>query len=127
MADTKDQKQKGASIRVSAGWIANTPNEGATIKTLEELTVDDMIADDYQLSNQVKLNSNGTKYLLCIDKQKNTKAAIYMFKAFAESVKENQLLAKKDIAIFLVENTEDNSKSLVIGAPGFSGGISFFA
>jgi hypothetical protein len=125
MAETKNKT--GASVRISADWIENTPNEGATLKTLDELTVADFIADDYQLSNQVKLNSNGTKYLLCIDKQTNKKAALYMFKAMAESVKENQLLTKEQIAIFLVENTEDGKKGFVIGQPGFKGGISFFA
>lgn len=116
---------KPRKARVSAGWMENEPFEGGKLTTKEEYSVDDFKAEGYQLANQVKLNSNGTPYLLAIDTVEDKKAALYMFKAFAANVKENQILSKSDISIYLVED-EDGNEGFVIGAPDFKGGISFF-
>lgn len=118
-----------AKVRLSDNWISVEESPESSIEILHEFTVKDIKAEGYRLSNQVKLNSNGTPYLLCIDETMGKKAALYMFKAFASNVKENQLLRADEVAIYHVTSTNDEGveeKGLIIGAPDFKGGVSFF-
>lgn len=127
MAVTKNKP--AVKVRLSDSWIAVEESTESTLEVLNEFTVKDFKAEGYKLSNQVKHNSNGTPYLLCIDEQENKKAALYMFKAFATNVRENQLLKADEIAIYHVTSTNNEGveeKGLIIGAPDFKGGVSFF-
>ena len=127
MAKVKDAPV--AKVRLSDSWIAVEETPESSIEILHEFSVKEIKAEGYKLSNQVKLNSNGTPYLLCIDEQEGKKAALYMFKAFASNVKENQLLKADEVAIYQVESEDEDGntvKGLIIGAPDFKGGVSFF-
>jgi hypothetical protein len=124
------EAKKALNKITKTAWIENKDFEGSSkMELMNEYSVNDFLKADYRLSNQVKLNSKGTKYLLCIDTVNNRKSALYMFKAFAASVEENQLLTKDQIAVFHVQSPNEEGEmvdSFVIGTPGFRGGISFF-
>lgn len=120
-----------AKARLSSNWISVEDAPESSIDILGEFTVKELIADGYKLSNQVKLNSKGTPYLLCIDETEKKKSALYMFKAFASNVRENQLMKAHEIAVYHVSSinkeTGKEEEGLIIGAPDYKGGISFFS
>lgn len=116
--------QTDIRVRMSESWIEIDANVTPSLEIIKEFAVKEFIADGYDLANTVKMNSNGNPYLLCIDKQENKKAALYMFKHLSVNVKENQRFRANDISIYYVKD-DKGSYGLVIGEPGFKGGLSF--